>query len=371
MTDQIKQGEPEDGDQDEESGVDSASTSVSADAVLGAARVSAQMRDLKRSLASNQNLAASLSSVYRWQQSMEEATAPLREVEQSVEETTQSLRDLQESIRSVTQPYEELQQTVSAVQSVRGILKAYDQQWEAIRETLIDLRSGIREAVENQIRLEMPWEYDSVEPNTAAKVTAENWVENFVEELDQVDDEYFERLVSRVEDGLDEFREGPDRPYATIHIFISMQDALLWWLCYQDEDISTEATNDIGLPKFETNHKQDALRKYYQAYFGVEGEDTTRLSDYKWDCFWAHRHSIMHGDLYATYDMNIATTALLFFALTAHSVLKVIEERDEAGEDIPSVIDEIEASQVQPDPDDVDPAETLGAFMAISGIEED
>lgn len=70
----------------------------------------------------------------------------------------------------------------------------------------------------------------------------------------------------------------------------------------------------------------------------------------------------MHGDLYATYDMNIATTALLFFALTAHSVLRVIEDRDEAGEDIPSILEEIEDAQEAMEPEDVDPGEVLGTF---------
>lgn len=151
------------------------------------------------------------------------------------------------------------------------------------RETLLGLREPIRVAVEEQITLEMPWEYDSVESHPAAKAAAKSWVENFIEDFQDVEDEYFEQLIGRVEDGLEEFQEEPDRPYAAIHIFISMQDALLWWLCYQDDEISTEATNEIELPKFGTDDKQDALRKYYGAYFGVESGDSATLSDYKWE----------------------------------------------------------------------------------------
>lgn len=328
-----------------------------------AARLGAQLKDLRESLATNLNLQSSLSGINHMRRSMEEATAPAREMQRAVEELTEPMREVQQSLQTATQPFEDLQQTVSAVQSVRAIAQAYNQQWETIRETLIELRESIQIAVEEQIELEMPWDYNSVEPHPAAKAVAEQWAEHFIEDFEGVEDEYFERLVSRVEDGLDEFQEEPERPYTAIHIFISMQDALLWWLCYQDDEISSDAKNEIGLPKFDTDDKQDALRKYYGAYFGVEEGEPARLSDYKWDCFWAHRHAIMHGDLYATYDMNIATTALLFFALTAHSVLRVIEDRDEAGEDIPSIIKEIEGAQEAADPEDVDPGEVLGEFI--------
>lgn len=318
------------------------------DVPVQTARLGAQLKDLRRSLATDLNLRSSLSGMNQMQRSVEEATEPLRE--------------MQQSIQAATQPFEDLQQTVSAVQNARAIVQAYSQQWTEIRETLLELRESIRIAVEEQIELEMPWDYDSVEPHPTAKAAAESWAEHFIEDFGDVDDEYFERLIRRVEDGLEEFQEEPDRPYAAIHIFISMQDALLWWLCYQDDEISTDATNEIGLPKFGTDDKQDAIRKYYGAYFGVENDEPAQLSDYKWDCFWAHRHAIMHGDLYATYDMNIATTALLFFALTAHSVLRVIEDRDEAGEDIPSIIEEIEDAQEEIEPGDVNPGEVLGMF---------
>jgi prefoldin subunit 5 len=329
-----------------EGGISDSPVHTGFDVPVQTARLGVQLKELRQSLATDLNLRSSLSGINQMQRSVEEATEPLRE--------------MQQSIQAATQPFEDLQQTVSAVQSARAIVQAYNQQWSVIRETLLELRESIRVAVEEQIELEMPWDYDSVEPDPAAKAAAESWAEHFIEDFEDVEDEYFERLIGRVEDGLEEFQDEPERPYAAIHIFISMQDALLWWLCYQDDEMSTEATNEIGLPKFGTDDKQNALRKYYGAYFGVENDEPARLSDYKWDCFWAHRHAIMHGDLYATYDMNIATTA--FFALAAHSVLRVIEDRDEAGEDIPSIIDEIEEAQEAMEPEDVDPGEVLGMF---------
>jgi hypothetical protein len=303
--------------------------------------------------------------VQQMEQTAEDVAETVRGVERMQEEVIEPIRELQQTVDAATQPFADLQQTVSAVQSARAFTQAYNQQWEVLRETLEELRQGIRIAVEDQIRLEMPWEYESVEPDSAAKAVAENWATQFLDELEDVDDDYFEQLTTRMEDGLDELQNDPERPYAAIHIFISMQDALLWWLCYQDDEITTEATNDIDLPKYGTEKKQEALRKYYQAYFGVEEGDPARISDFKWDCFWAHRHAIMHGDLYATYDMNIATTALLFFALAAHSVLHVIEDYDDEGEDIPSIMDEIEQAQQEIKSEDVDPAEALGTFSAL------
>lgn len=323
-----------------------------------------QSSDLRKSLVVGQDLRAALQSINQMQREVAEAARPIRELQDSLESATQPLRDVQQTMDAVTQPYAELQQTISAVQSARAIAEAYNQQWESIREPLRELRSQIQVAVEEQITLEMPWEYDSVEPTPAAKSTAESWVEHFIEDFEDVEDEYFELMIDRVEDGLEDFRNEPDRPYAAIHIFISMQDALLWWLCYQDDEISTEATNEIGLPKYGTDEKQDALRKYYAAYFNVEGGDSGTFTDYKWDCFWAHRHAIMHGDLYATYDMNIATTAMLFFALTAHSVLQVIADKDEAGEDIPSIMEEIREANEEIEAEDVDAGEALGAFLS-------
>jgi len=353
-------------------GQDDGSTSSSVSTLQAAS----QLQGLRRSLVATQNLKETLSGLDRMQrelaepvqqmeQTAEEVAETVRGVERMQEEVIEPIRELQQTVDAATQPFADLQQTVSAVQSARAFTQVYNQQWVGLRETLEELREGIRIAVEDQIRLEMPWEYESVEPDPAAKAVAENWATQFLEELEDVDDDYFGQLTTRMEDGLDEFQDGPERPYAAIHIFISMQDALLWWLCYQDDEITTETTNDIDLPKYGTEEKQDALRKHYQAYFGVEEGDPARISDFKWDCFWAHRHAIMHGDLYATYDMNIATTALLFFALTAHSVLHVIEDYDEEGEDIPSIMDEIEQAKQEIESEDVDPAEALGTFTAL------
>jgi len=339
-------------------------------------QAASQLQGLRRSLVATQNLKETLAGLDRMQrelaepvqqmeQTAEDVAETVRGVERMQEEVIEPIRELQQTVDAATQPFADLQQTVSAVQSARAFTQVYNQQWEGLRETLEELREGIRIAVEDQIRLEMPWEYESVEPDPDAKAVAENWTTQFLEELEDVDDDYFEQLTTRMEDGLNEFQNDPERPYAAIHIFISMQDALLWWLCYQDDEITTEATNDIDLPKYGIEEKQDGLRKHYQAYFGVGEGDPARISDFKWDCFWAHRHAIMHGDLYATYDMNIATTALLFFALTAHSVLHVIEDYDEEGEDIPSIMNEIEEAQQEIESEDVDPAEALGTFSAL------
>lgn len=370
----------EDGEDVEEESEQNGSTSSGSFA--STIQAVSQLQGLRRSLAVNQNLTQTLASIDKMQrevaepvqqmeQTAEAAAEPIRQMEQVREEVIEPLRNLQQTVDAATQPFAELQQTVSAIQSARAFTQAYNQQWEAIRETLEGLREAIRTAVEDQLRLEMPWDYDSVEPHPAAKTAAENWATQFLDEFEDVDNGYFDRLSSWVEDGLDEFQAEPDRPYAAIHIFISMQDALLWWLCYQDDDITTDETNDVDLPKYGTEEKQDALRKHYQAYFGVEEDEPARISDFKWDCFWAHRHAIMHGDLYATYDMNIATTALLFFALTAHSVLKVIEDYDKAGEDIPSIMDEIEHAQQDIESNDVNAAEALGAFTALQQTNND
>lgn len=347
---------------EENDGSETEEEQATTDTTSQAFHVAEQLRELQLSLATNLDLKASLRGMEQMRRSVSDTAAQLGEVHRTVEEATRPLREMQQSFQAATQPFEDMQQTVSAVQGARAIVQAYNQKWDQIRDSLLELRESIRVAVEDQIELEMPWDYESVEPHPGAVAAAESWVENFVDDFGEVEDEYFQRLVDRVEDGFEEFQERPDRPYAAIHIFISMQDALLWWLCYQDDEICTEATNEIGLPKYDTDDKQDALRKYYGTYFGVESGNPARLSDYKWDCFWAHRHAIMHGDLFATYDMNITTTALLFWALTAHSVLRVIEERDEAGEDIPAIIEEIEAAQEALEPSDVDPGEVLGLF---------
>ena len=317
-------------------------------AAIQASQFEEQLSDFHKDLIINRNLQEKLNSIGRVQRNLEEVVRPVQEMQ---------------SVQLPTQEFQDLQDTVSAVQNVRAILDAYSQQWAQARETLLELRKKIQVAVEDQIELEMPWEYESTDPHPGAKTLAETWAEEFVEDFADVESEYFEQLITRMEDGLEEFQEGPERPYAAIHIFISMQDALLYWLCYQDDEISTEETNEIDLPKYGTNHKQNALRKHYTAFFGVEEDDVDRFSEYKWDCFWAHRHAIMHGDLHATYDMNIATTALLFFALTAHSVLQVIEDRDESGEDISAIIDGIEEAQEEIESEDVDPGEALGDFV--------
>jgi hypothetical protein len=352
-------------DAEDESDQTSSSSSSSLASTL---RAASQLHGLRRSLAANQNLTEALASIDKMQR---EVAEPVRQMEQVREDVIEPLRNLQQSVDTATQPFAELQQTVSAIQSARAFTQAYNQQWEAIHETFEGFREAIRTAVENQLKLEMPWDYDSVEPHPAAKAAAKNWATEFLEEFEDVDNGYFNRLTSRVEHGLDDFQAEPERPYTAIHIFISMQDALLWWLCYQDDDISTEETNELNLPKYGTGEKQEALREYYQAYFGVEEDEPAKISDFKWDCFWAHRHAIMHGDLYATYDMNIATTALLFFALTAHSVLKVIEDYDEAGEDIPTIMDEIEQAQQETESNDIEAAEALGTFTALQQTNND
>lgn len=316
-----------------------------------------QLYDLQKSLVAGQNLRSTIQSITQKQREAAEAARPISEIQTELESATQPVRDAQQAMNGVSKPYIGLQQTISAVQSVRAIAEAYSQQWEAIKEPLNQLRNEIRIAVEEQITLEMPWEYESVEPSSAAKTTAISWVEHFIDDFEDVENEYFELMTDRIEDGLDDFKNEPDHPYAAIHIFISMQDALLWWLCYQDKDISTDETNEVDLPKYGTDEKQDALRKYYAAYFNVEDGDSSKFTDYKWDCFWAHRHAIMHGDLYATYDMNIATTAMLFFALTAHSVLQVLSDKDESGEDIPAIMEEIRQANEKTDVEDVEPEE--------------
>lgn len=335
-----------------------------------------ELQGLRRSLISNIDLSGYLAGVDQLQReaaNFHEVRQTVNEVAEEVRatqhEVVEPIRELQHELNSATQPFldvqADLQQLASAVQSARAFTQAYNQQRETVLEAIASFRNQIRKAVEQQLRLEKPWNYDPREPHPAAKTTAENWCTRFLNEFDEVENEYFEKISERVEDGLDDFQAEPERPYAAIHIFITMQDALLWWLCYQDDDITVDETNEIGLPKYGTQEKQDALRKHYQAYFGVEEDEPARISDFKWDCFWAHRHTIMHGDVYAHYDMNIATTALLFFALTAHSVLHVIQEYDESSEDIPSIIDEIEQAEHNIESNEVDPAEALGTFTAL------
>jgi len=363
-------------DSDDEPDNEQIDDSIQPDGFENTLQLSQELQGLRRSLISNINFSSTLSVVNQLHQD----TEALRETRETINEHAQQMHEVQaeliEPVRKIQRQLDvatdsfsgvqaDLQQAASAVQSARAFTQAYNQQWSRIHEVIETLREEIRVAVEEQLELEMPWEYESVEPDPAAKTAAENWGTQFLDEFDEVEDDYFEKIVNRIEHGLEEFHNEPERPYAAIHIFISMQDALLWWLCYQDDDITVDETNEINLPKYGTSEKQDALRKHYHAYFGVEEENPARISDFKWDCFWAHRHTIMHGDLYATYDMNIATTALLFFALTAHSVLHVIDEYDQEGENIPSIMDEIEQVQQDIETTDVEPSEALGAFTAL------
>lgn len=259
-------------------------------------------------------------------------------------EYQESLRAMQATERNVNRYMEQIQPAVNSIQQVSGILQAYNDNLSSVYNILTEWREKIRLAVEDQIELEMPARYESVDPHPTAKLVAEQWAEQFITDLEETDDEYFENVVERMKDGLDDFRNEPERPYAAIHIFITVQDSLLWCLCSQDEDISQNGTNDSGLPKYKTSDKQTALERNYRAYFGVESDDVSNFSQYKWDCFWAHRHAIMHGDVNATYDMNIATTALLFFALTANSVLEIIREKVENDEEF-SIIEDARIEQ--------------------------
>ncbi|GAB7090591.1 hypothetical protein JCM18237_08620 [Halorubrum luteum] len=202
---------------------------------VSALQAVSQLQGLRRSLVATQNLKETLTGLDRMQrelaepvqqmeQTAEDVAETVRGVERMQEEAIEPIRELQQTVDAATQPFADLQQTVSAVQSARAFSQAYNQQWEGLRETLEELREGIRIAVEDQIWLEMPWEYESVEPDPAAKAVAENWATQFLDELEDVDDDYFEQLTTRMEDGLDEFQNDPERPYAAIHIFISMQD---------------------------------------------------------------------------------------------------------------------------------------------------
>lgn len=282
----------------------------------------------------------------------------IRRTERMLEETLQrsgiaeAMRSAQETnerlvrrVNAVSASLDQYQSTVATIQSALQAQRAATALAQAatdlpshrIAALLSEFRAELREAVEHQIELEEPWDYESRAPDSRAQTTALNWGKEFTEALADVDHPDLDRMTQYVSDGLDAFEEEPDRPYAAIHIFISAQDALLSWLCLQSEGLEPTKENEAGLPVYGTEEKEKALRDHYIEYLGIGSEND--IAGEWWLPYWKHRHEIVHGGPFATYDMNIATAALLQYALTANTVIALLEDYHNRDEVPPSAFE--------------------------------
>lgn len=184
----------------------------------------------------------------------------------------------------------------------------------------------VRTLAEDQIDLEPPWDYEpsavSVDDDTIK--TALQWTIEARWRLEDANDDDLEKLAQRIEDAERAFveeveDEDTSEMYQSLYLLTSIQDALVTWLCENDSTISPDYTNSNGEDVYSTRSKRQALEDWYDDYsvFDIEGGSGSDFKD-KWNEFFEHRHRIMHGHPDAYFDINLATTALLFLGLTAY-----------------------------------------------------
>lgn len=216
------------------------------------------------------------------------------------------------------------------------ILENLDQ-LDELRERIQQYHEEVREAVESTIELDEPWEYDPDESTVQdrAEQVARSQLLHLMEELLESDDPYFDPLLYRMRVGYDAYTgRVPDedgeyvnvapRMYEGIFVFMSLQDALMHWLCEQDS--GTEWDRQHGdRNEYFSNTKKERLK---EAYVSSHGLASARAVENNLDAFYHHRNYVMHSNPEAYFDMNIATAAVLFFVLTLHTVLEELEDAE-------------------------------------------
>lgn len=226
--------------------------------------------------------------------------------------------------------------------TVEPMLQSVWQQMQEVLEALEEHREQVREVIETTIDLEEPWEYnsDKSEVHERAEQVAVRQLMELGEALEEIEDERLEAVRSRMlvgaeaydgfvpdEDG--EFVEVEPRLHEAIFVFISLQDGLMHWVCEQDKTVEP----DKSYPQrnvYYSDTKQDALEEVYTSYYGI-APDTLFFENL--EAFYHHRNYIMHGHPEAHFDENIATAAVLFFALTLHTVLEELVELPDCEQD--------------------------------------
>lgn len=184
----------------------------------------------------------------------------------------------------------------------------------------------VRTLAEDQIDLEPPWDYEpsavSVDDDTIK--TALQWTIEARWRLEDTNDDDLEKLAQRIEDAERAFveeveDEDTSEMYQSLYLLTSIQDALVTWLCENDPSISPDYTSSNDEDVYSTHSKRQALEDWYDDYsvFDIESGSGNEFKD-KWNDFFEHRHRIMHGHPDAYFDINLATTALLFLGLTAY-----------------------------------------------------
>lgn len=227
-----------------------------------------------------------------------------------------SIQTLQKAAQ-VSIPTESLVQLQDAIESVREVAEYF---------------AEVRETVETTISIEEPWNYDpsDSEIDSLARDVAIRWTFEFMDELQSLNDDYFAPINDRLQVGLESYIGGPldnvreledpdPRPHEAIYIFISAQDALMHWLCEQDPTTQPQIDTDNETVYF-SRQKKDVLEAKYTSFFNIADSSSQFRSNL--DAFYKHRNFIMHGNPKAHFDLNIATVALLFYALTLHTVLE-------------------------------------------------
>lgn len=225
-----------------------------------------------------------------------------------------------QSIRTAAQasiPAESLAQIQDAIESVREVAEYF---------------AEVRDTVETTIDVGEPWDYDPSESeiDSLARDVALRWTFEFMDELDSVEDEYFDPINDRLKVGLEAYIGGPidnvreldepePRPHEAVFIFISAQDALMHWLCEQDPNRQPRIDTD-NETVYTSGQKRDVLEEKYTALFNIADSGDQFRNNL--DAFYKHRNFIMHGNPQAHFDLNIATVALLFYSLTLHTVIE-------------------------------------------------
>lgn len=254
----------------------------------------------------------------------------LNHVLNGLEQTLEARREISLQAALITHEYREALSyslPTDAIQQIYQGIQAVEEVAEHFRE--------VQGVVEETIDLEDPWNYDSRDSqiDELAREKAVSWSVEFVNEVEELNNPYFEPLIKRFEVGLESYLgysldnrvseienfEDSIRPHEAIYIFISSQDALMHWLCDRDP---SETPRNQGQPDeyYLSGQKKAVLANKYTEFFNIASSDNHFRDNL--DAFYRHRNFIMHGNPGAHFDLNIATASLLFYALTLHTVLE-------------------------------------------------
>lgn len=189
---------------------------------------------------------------------------------------------------------------------------------EALEEYQGEVNQALQQSIQN---FDSP---DSYDPNQTsvdqfAKQAGKRILQRFIDDLEELDDEPIQAFLERLHRGLGAY-ESEDYMLACF-AFISIQDGLMMTLCLRDDEMER---GEDGY--FTPQQRKTALKNSYeevdQEFRDLESDDVIPHLDE----FLEHRNHIMHGNLNAFFDENIATISLLFLVFTLFTVLEGREE---------------------------------------------